>query len=281
MDEDLNDLKALEGQFAVSRKLTDGTPVTGFAPEEYLAIMQFIGALTRQRRGGGRLATFVEFPIEANPYTTIMLGWWDLLEADANAANKALLWVTTTGAMQAKAKMHAISLGMFQPVQYTTWGDLAWVVRHKPALLSQVLIIGDVDFEPGNDVRKLLSGDGSIGHDEVLAAVRRLSSDPQLDLVLFHRRGWDPAFDADAMLAGNYAVEAKSVAPPPCQAQQENFKREEVIMSARVCGPLLLLPLAYRLVSGAQIDWDPFGVVCVVVGLALVGWGYFTKLPKK
>lgn len=62
MNSNISDyINSLQGQFVVPRKLTDGALVTGFVPDEELAIMQFIGAFSQQRRGGGRLATFVEF----------------------------------------------------------------------------------------------------------------------------------------------------------------------------------------------------------------------------
>ena len=261
----LDYINALQRQFAVPRKLTDGTLVTGFVPDEELAITQFIGAFSRQRRGGGRLTAFVEFSPEANPYKTIMLGWWGLLGADADATDKALLWVTTTGAMKAKAEMHAISLGLLQPIKYTTWGDLAKLARHNPTLLHQVIIVGDVDFEPGNNVHRLLSGDGSIGHDEVLAAVRQMASDSKLDLVLFRRAGWVPAFDPSAMLAGDSPAEVKEpksggcfIATACCGSPADPFVqdlrrfRDEVLVAR---APGRLLAAAYARFSPPLADW--------------------------
>ena len=44
MNSDISDyIHSLQGQFVVQRKLTDGTLVTGFVPEEELALMEFIG----------------------------------------------------------------------------------------------------------------------------------------------------------------------------------------------------------------------------------------------
>lgn len=276
MNSDISDyIHSLQGQFVVQRKLTDGTLVTGFVPEEELALMEFIGAFSRQRRSGGRLATWVEFPAEVNAYKTILLGWWGLLEADAEATQKTLLWVTTTGAMEAKAQMHVVSLGLLRPFDCVTWGDLVTLARDKPALLSQVIILGDVDFEPGNSVQRLLNSDGSIGHDEVLAGVRRLAGSPQVDMVLFHRAGWVAGFDPEAMLTG-----AQAVASPLQASEKEDFDKGQVIMSARVCGLLFLLPLACNLVSKEAVEWD-LGLLWPLAGLVMVVWGFTAKLPKK
>lgn len=260
-----NYINSLQGQFSVARKLTDGTLVAGLSPEEDSAIMEFIGAFSRQRRGGGRLATFMELPVEANPYTTIMLGWWGLLAADADATNKTLLWVATTGAMQAKAEMHAVSLGHLQPVQYTTWGDLVWIMRDKPALLGQVIIVGDVDFEPGNNVQSLSSGDGSIQHGEVMAGVRRLASDPKLDLVLFHRKDWAAAFDQDVMLARSPQAETETqksggcfIATACCGSPEDPLVRDlrrfrDEVLSASAVGRALAA--AYVRFSPSVATW--------------------------
>jgi hypothetical protein len=64
------------------------------------------------------------------------------------------------------------------------------------------------------------------------------------------------------------------------QEDQNTFDQAQVIMSARVCGPLLLLPLAYNLLSGAQMQWE-WGLLWPAAGLAMIAWGYSTKLPKK
>ncbi|HEU0300508.1 MAG TPA: hypothetical protein VFR37_13655, partial [Longimicrobium sp.] len=85
------------------------------------------------------------------------------------------------------------------------------------------------------------------------------------------------------LLAGYQAGGAKGGPPTPSRVQQtqEEYEREQAIMSARVCGSLFLLWLAYRLVWGAGIDLDLWGEVLIILaGLTMVVWGYSAKLPK-
>jgi hypothetical protein len=64
------------------------------------------------------------------------------------------------------------------------------------------------------------------------------------------------------------------------RTEGENYDRSQAIMSARVCGPLLLLPLAYCLIAGKKIEFEWGGALCVLAGAAMVIWGYSSKLPK-
>lgn len=81
--------------------------------------------------------------------------------------------------------------------------------------------------------------------------------------------------------AGTPDAGADAGEPGPLSQKQidEAHDRGQVIMSARVCGTLLLLPAVYVLVTGQKVEltWE---LLFPVVGLALFVFGFAAKLPK-
>jgi hypothetical protein len=143
----------------------------------------------------------ISFPEDADFYEEVLLGTWASLQAHAAARGKSLVWAATTGEMAAKATNNwRRLLWMEAEPEFITWGDLAYLDRHKPGVLKSVMIVGDVDFEPGNDVRQMLSGNGMIRHEAILQFIRRLACEPEGDMVLLHREDWNPAFNPAEMI---------------------------------------------------------------------------------
>ena len=227
-----------------------------------------------------RIMRELNFPDAASFYEEVLIGMWPGFQALAAARGKSLVWVATNGEMSAKASNNWRRLLWSEsPPEIITWGQLVQVERRKPGILQNFLIVGDLDFEPGNNVRRMLSDDGSIGHGEVLAAIGRLIRNSKVDYVALHREGWEQAFVPKTMLAEQEAA----AAPHPEKADQEIHDQQQAIVAARFCGPLFLLPLAYRIFTGANLreGWDWGGVLCVLAGVLMVIWGYSSKLPKK
>lgn len=212
------------------------------------------------------------FPEEADFYEEILLGTWPYLKAHAAARGKSLVWAATTGEMAAKAENNwRRLLWMEANPEFITWGDLAQVDRHKPGILKSVMIVGDVDFEPGNDVRQMSSGNGMLRHEAILQFIRRLACEPERDLVLLHREDWNSAFDPAEMIqlaehpsAENTTEAGKqnsggcfiataccdSLADPLVQDLQRF--RDEVLMAH---APGRVLAAAYAQLSPPVADW--------------------------
>lgn len=79
-------------------------------------------------------------------------------------------------------------------------------------------------------------------------------------------------------IPGGPGVEGEPAPTSPQEIDQAG-DRVQVIMSARVCGPLLLLPFAYVLITGEKIEWDA-GLLLPLAGLAMCVFGYGSTLPK-
>lgn len=174
------------------RKLDGGTPVAAFSSDEFVMITRFLTDYAKQ----GKLAGRYEFGHGANPYITIGLGWWHLLQEVGKKRGKSIVWVTTTGTMKAKTQLNLFSLRVLDFPQIISWGDLTAALHAKPKLLDEVILIGDVDFEQGNKTLAAISSDGKVRHDETVRCIRKIAKDdPKCDLTLFHRTGWNAAVD--------------------------------------------------------------------------------------
>lgn len=215
----------------------------------------------------------LQFKADDNPYETIFLGLWDLLAARAAGEGRMLVWAANTGEMCAKAKNQWVKLRWAEAApEFITWGDLAHLGREKPHLLAKIAIVGDVDFEPGNEVRRLHSGNGLIEHGETTRFVHGLVRDKRRAWVWVHRAGWSAAFD----LAELRTLRDTGQSPAVPLSDKEKFDHEQTVMSGRVGGPILIA-LAVGLWQSANYFWS------IVAGLAGVGctiWAYRTKLRK-
>ncbi|TRX03224.1 hypothetical protein [Flavobacterium gawalongense] len=86
--------------------------------------------------------------------------------------------------------------------------------------------------------------------------------------------------DTMKMIKGEYDQLFKTGKREHLPKEQKKYDKAQTIISARVCGPMFLIPLAYGLISGAKIYWGFWGVISILVGMILIVWGYSTKVPK-
>ena len=237
-------IEALEQvRFKVGRKLSDGTPVTGFTAAERAVIAQYYPLFMRQERTRDRLAVAIGFPPGANAYTTMMLALWQFLKAEADARSKLLLWVSTTGTMDARASLHSNSLCLLSAVKFVTWEKLALLERKNPEMVESLMIVGDVDYEQGHQGRLELSDASSVGHAAVISTIKRVAQNPRIPLVFLHREGWVQAFDPIEFLAGAPTVvpaaavaSKKAVEPAACAQPAAKPKSGGCFIATACCG---------------------------------------------
>lgn len=218
--------------FSVQRKLHGGKVVTGPSSDELLLIHEFIGDSVKQRALPGVFGCY-ELTDDGNPYVTYLLCLLPYINAIASAvagprenalvtpSGKMIVFATTTGAMQAKAELNYNSLFPGVPVQFVTWGDLVRIDRlpissdlSRPSL-DRMFIIGDMDFEPGNDVCQMLSGDGVIRHQEIVQKIKEWAGNASIDMITFHRQSWRGAIDLTSLRTiPRKVIERKPVIPP-------------------------------------------------------------------
>ncbi len=189
---------ALDKLFSVRRALSDGTPVSGPSPEERVLMAEFISDTVRQRALPGFLGCY-ELNEAANPYVTYLLCLRPLIEAMARERGESVVWAVTSSAMKAKASLNDISLSVMSSVQFVDWGDLAELARQPTKALSKIFVIGDMDFEPGNSRQQLSSSDGIVGHAETLKLINQWARNERVNMLLFHRTGWNAAVDVRAL----------------------------------------------------------------------------------
>lgn len=214
----------------------------------------------------------IRFPRDADFYEEVLIGSWAFFQAHAAARGQSLIWAATTGEMAAKAENNwRRLLWMERNPEFITWGDLARVDRHQPGILKSVMIVGDVDFEPGNNVRQMLSGDGVIRHEAIIQFIQRLAREPERDMVLLHRENWNPAFDPAEMIrlsehpiivnqteagqtksGGCFIATACCGSPADPLVQDLRRFRDEVLM---VYSPGRALSAAYAQYSPPVADW--------------------------
>jgi len=213
------------------------------------------------------------FPEDAGVYEEVFLGRWPLIAAHAAARGRELVWATTTGAMLSKARNEWRRLMLVQSMpEFVTWGDLLRVYKQKPSILRELVIVGDVDFEQGNPVRRMLSGDGSLQHREIVLFIQQLARESDRDMILLHREGWHEAFDYRA--AVSFGAQGKAPPPPAMSAQEKREARQAIIVT-RIAGLVALL-IASFLFSGGHPGW---GVAVGLLGLLMAGT-FFSKLPR-
>jgi hypothetical protein len=196
--------RALSGMFSVPRSLSDGKPVTGPSPAERVLMMEFMADCVKQR-GQPEFLGCYELGEEVNPYVTYLLCLRPLIEAMAADKGKTVVFAATSGVMDAKAQLNYMSLMVLAPIQFVAWGDLAELDRipsssdRSVPSLSRMFIIGDVDFEPENKLQQMRSSDGIVAHEETLGRVSYWARRANMDMLLFHCKGWVSAIDLGSL----------------------------------------------------------------------------------
>lgn len=207
-------LKSLDKFWSVRRELKDGTPVTGFSPEETVMLVEFLADAAKPANRI-RFRAYYECAADANPYVLSLVGWRPILSSVAEAMGGALVFAAPS---PAGGELSAISLFTMSPMEFISWGDIAKIWRHKPELLEKKVIMGELDFPTDSSSRSMSSGDGVVSAEETLAAVTAMARSGRVHMVLFHRTGWDTPFNIAALTS---ALASPPGAPRPADASAQ------------------------------------------------------------
>jgi hypothetical protein len=118
--------------------------------------------------------------------------------------------------MKAQTQNNLFSLRVLDFPKIISWGDLTAIIQATPKLLNEMILIGDVDFELGNQAHKAISSDGRVRHDETIRCLKKIANDPKCDLILFHRIGRDAAVEISGLASPGGAANPKAEAAKGC-----------------------------------------------------------------